>query len=149
MQNESVRYSKRSYEEVTKAFRDSFAKLSTLRTALPNFPVLALTEIANSLTEEKIVKSLAMKSISLIRLNPNRLNIRLSIVKYTKFVPKLLYWVVEGMKKGSGSYPKTVIYCQSVENVAKVFVYFEEELGDDMYDSSKQGKSVDTLLLGM
>ena len=67
VQNESVRYSKRSYKEVTKTFRDSFGKLSTLRTALSNSPVLALTSTANSLTEKKIAKSLAMKSFSLIR----------------------------------------------------------------------------------
>eukprot|EP00112_Aurelia_sp_Birch-Aquarium-sp1_P011095 Seg2340.6 transcript_id=Seg2340.6/GoldUCD/mRNA.D3Y31 product="ATP-dependent DNA helicase RecQ" protein_id=Seg2340.6/GoldUCD/D3Y31 len=130
------------------AFRDLFAKLSTLRTVLPKSPVLALTATANSLTEKKIVKSLAVKSYPLILVTPNSLNIRLSIVKYS-MDPKLLYWVVDGIKKESGSYRKTIIYCQSVENVAKVFVYLKEELGHHMYDSSKQGKSVDTLLLEM
>eukprot|EP00794_Sanderia_malayensis_P004128 gene4126-4682_t len=149
MQTDNIRYNKRSYKEVKKAFRDSFAKLSSLRTVLPKCPVLALTATANSLTEKKIVKSLGMTKFSLIRVSPNRLNIRLSVVKFAKLDPKLLSWIVEGLKKESGAYQKTIIYCQSVENVAKVFVYFKEELGDDVYDSSKREKSIDTLLLGM
>eukprot|EP00794_Sanderia_malayensis_P001713 gene1712-1911_t len=149
MQTDNIRYNKRSYKEVKKAFRDSFAKLNSLRTVLPKCPVLALTATANSLTEKKIVKSLGMKKFSLIRVSPNRLNIRLSVVKFAKLDPKLLSWIMDGLKKESGAYQKTIIYCQSVENVAKVFVYFKEELGDDVYDSSKQEKSIDTLLLGM
>eukprot|EP00794_Sanderia_malayensis_P017125 gene17126-18846_t len=111
--------------------------------------MLALTATANKETERKIVKSLAMKRYTLIRVSPNKLNIRLSCVKVKKLHPELLKWVVDGLRRQNNKYPKTLIYCQSIENVSKVFVYLKEELGDDMYDVTKVERNVDALLVGI
>ena len=61
----------RSLKEVRKAFRDSFSKLSMLRSLFPKTPVLALTATANKATEQSIIKSLAMKNYRLIKISPN------------------------------------------------------------------------------
>ncbi len=127
----------RSLKEVRKAFRDSFSKLSMLRSLFPKTPVLALTATANKATEQSIIKSLAMKNYRLIKISPNRINIRLSCQKFRKLEPSVLSWVTKGLQEDKSEYAKTLIYCQTIENVAQVFMYLKDELRYDAYDSEK------------
>ncbi len=131
-----------------RAFRDCFAKLGSLRTCFPDMKMLALTATADKNMEKKIVRSLAMSSFALIRMSPNRLNIRLSLVRCTKLTTSVLDWVVQGIKTKGRNYEKTIIYCQSIENVSKVYLFLKEELGFYAYgESLKQDNN--SLLIGI
>ena len=136
-------------KEVNEAFRDSFAKLGTVRSLFPKVKMLALTATANKELEKKIVKSLAVEAFTMIRLSPDRLNINLASIKCTKLSPSILAWVVEKLRQENRQYEKSIIYCQSIENVSKVYVYLKEQLGPDAYDSSKEETSASSLLNGM
>lgn len=149
MPTETNSSSKRSLKEMKKAFRDCYAKLGTLRSLFPKVKMLALTATANKELEKKIVKSLAMDSFTMIRVSPNRLNIRLASIKCAKLSPSILDWLVGKLRQENRQYEKTIIYCQSIENVSKVYVYLKEELGPDAYDSFKKEKSACSLLIGM
>ena len=140
---------KRSFKEVKKAFRDAFGKLGSLRSLMPSVPLLALTATANKVTERKIVKSLGIRNFTMLRVSPNRLNIRLSKMKVAKLTPSILNWVVDGLRQEKEKYNKTIIYCQSIEAVSKVFTFLREELGQCAYDSTKEEQSVNSLLIGM
>ena len=120
-----------------------------LRTYFPDVKLLALTATADKDLERKTVKSLGMKSFTMIRVSPNRINICLAKVKCTKLSPTLLQWVVDGLKDKRKEYEKTIIYCQSIENVSKVYLYLKEELGSDAYDPTKRDKTANSLLIGM
>ena len=90
---------KRSFKEVKKAFRDAFGELGSLRSLMPSVPLLALTATANKVTERKIVKSLGIRNFTMLRVSPNRLNIRLSKMKVAKLTPSILNWVVDGLRQ--------------------------------------------------
>ena len=140
---------KRGLKVVRKAFRDSYSKLGMLRTLLPNVNMLALTATADKDLEKKIVKSLSMQSFTMIRASPNRLNIHLMKVKCPTLNPSLLEWIVEGLRKQKRNFEKTIIYCQSIENVSKVFLFLKEELGREAFDILSREKSTNNMLIGM
>eukprot|EP00112_Aurelia_sp_Birch-Aquarium-sp1_P016965 Seg389.3 transcript_id=Seg389.3/GoldUCD/mRNA.D3Y31 product="Werner syndrome ATP-dependent helicase" protein_id=Seg389.3/GoldUCD/D3Y31 len=111
--------------------------------------MLALTATASKELEKKIVKSLAMGSFTMIRISPNRLNIHLASMKCAKLNPSVLAWLVEKLRQENRLYEKTIIYCQSIENVSKLYVYLKEQLGPDAYDSFKEQKLASSMLIGM
>ena len=111
--------------------------------------MLALTATANKELEKKIVKSLTMEAFTIIRISPNQLNIHLASVKCAKLSLSVLAWVVNRFRQKNRQYGKTIIYCQSIESVSKVYVHLQEELGPDAYDSFKEEKSASSLLIGM
>eukprot|EP00794_Sanderia_malayensis_P002116 gene2116-2400_t len=82
-------------------------------------------------------------------MSPNRLNIRLSLVKCSKLTTSVLDWVVNGIKAERREYEKTIIYCQSIENVSKLYLFLKEELGSCAYDPLKRDNSGNSLLIGM
>ncbi len=93
------------------------------------------------------MKSLAMKNFTMIRVSPNRLNIRLCCIKLSKYDPSVLSWVVDGLKAERNTFPKTIIYCQSIEKVFEVFVLLKDELCKYAY--LKEDEGLDDLLIGM
>ena len=114
MPTETNKSSKRSLKEVKKAFRDSFAKLGTLRSLFPKVKMLALTATANKEIEKKIVKSLAMEAFTMIRLSPNRLNINLASIKCAKLIPSILAWVVEKLRQENRQYEKQLFMARAL-----------------------------------
>lgn len=120
-----------------------------LRTYFPHVKLLALTATADKDLERKTVKSLGMKSFTMIRVSPNRINICLAKVKCKQLSTTVLQWLVDGLKNERKLYEKTIIYCQSIENVSKVYLFLKEELGSDAYDPTKREKTANSLLIGM
>lgn len=149
MQSQKSKVTGRRFSEVKHAFRVSFSKLGIIRTHVPNAPMLALTATADKQTEKSIVKSLCMKRCLMLRVSPNRLNIGLFVFKRKKLVVGELQWIVDGLKKEREQFPKSIVYCKSIEDVAKVFTHIKEELGDISLYSSPCQSSSKSPLIGM
>ncbi len=121
MENEHSKVSGRSFSEVKHALRVSFSKLGIIQTHVPDVPMLAVTATADKQTEKDIVKSLCKNLM--LRVSPNRPNIRLFVFKRTKLEKKTK----------REKCPKSIVYCQNIEAVAKVFTIFKLELSDTFF----------------
>ncbi len=121
MQDQASKISGRKFGEIKEAFRIAFSKLGIMRTHVPGIPVLAHTATADKQTEKHIIKSLCMKKCLVLRVSPNRLNVALYVFKKKKLLTSDLKWIVDGLRTDRGNFPKTIVYCQIIESVTKVF----------------------------
>ena len=88
-------------------------------------PVLALTGTASTKMTDHVKKSLSMKKGTLtIFVSPNRENIRLSVVKVKreKYLANLS-WLVSIMQEKREETPKTIIFCNTIQDMASVLGY--------------------------
>lgn len=131
------------------AFRDSFARLGELRTALPyGIPVLAITATATKRSRRKIYSALCMKAPEEIISSPNRMNIKLSVKKVPasrtccdgkeklenseqlQYVLGSTLHELHSMKKEA---PMTIVYCRTVKECGELFEHCSRELGCHAY----------------
>ena len=102
-------------------------------------PVLALTGTASTKMPDHVTKSLSMKKGTLtIFVSPNRENIRLSVVKVKqeKYLANLS-WLVSIMQEKREETPKTIIFCNTMEDMASVLGYLLTSLGDYAYATGR------------
>lgn len=102
-------------------------------------PFLALTGTANDKMQETIVKELAMKKDTVVlNISPERTNIRFTVVK-TKREDHLLHlqWLVDLIKAHKDKVPKCIIFCSTIQDVAKVTGHLLDALGDHAYVPDK------------
>ena len=73
-----------------------------------------------------------------INISPNRDNIRFTLFKTSK-TDQLEYlgWLIEIVKGQNILTTKTVVFCSTMHNVAKVFGLLLAELGDEAYSAGK------------
>lgn len=111
-------------------------------------PVLALTGTADKHTREVITSALAIKLDALqIFLSPNRTNLRISVIKTTK--KDALYnfdWLVEMCCRKQSETPKTILFCNTVKDVATVINYLMLKLGLSAYSPPTSKESEDCLI---
>ena len=74
----------------------------------------------------------------MLNISPNRENIRFSVIKTTK-TDQLGYlgWLIDIIKERNLLSPKTIIFCATMHDVAKVFGFLLAELGDSAYVAEK------------
>ena len=91
----------------------------------------ALTGTADQTTQETIRKVLCMRpDCSTVYVSPNRLNLRFSVKKVTKDVQlKELKWLVNLIKEDGINCPKTIIFCNTMNEIAVVVNHLILELG--------------------
>jgi superfamily II DNA helicase RecQ len=82
-----------------------------------------------------------MKTPHIINISPNRKNLRFSVQKYSKSdMHKQLDWLVELVKnvidKSTEKIPKTIIFCNSLKDIAVVLNYLLLKLGLYAYGRS-------------
>ena len=102
-------------------------------------PVLAITGTATRQMRSNIVQQLAMgENAVTINISPNRDNIRFTVFKTSK-TDQLEYlgWLIDMVKKQNILTPKTIIFCSTMHDVAKVFGLLLAELGDKAYSTGK------------
>lgn len=44
-------------------------------------------------------------------------------------------WLVDGLKQLAGDFPKTLLYCYSINDVSKLYSYFSKELDEETFGS--------------
>ena len=74
----------------------------------------------------------------MLNISPNRENIRFSVIKTTK-TDQLGYlgWLIDIIKERHLLSPKTIIFCATMHDVAKVFGFLLAELGDSAHVAEK------------
>ena len=111
-------------------------------------PFLALTGTANDKMQQSIVKELAMKKDTVVlNISPERTNIRFTVVK-TKREDHLchLQWLVDLIKAHKDKVPKCIIFCSTIQDVAKVTGHLLGALGDYAYVPDKPQVPANRLL---
>ena len=95
----------------------------------------ALTGTADQTTQEIIRKVLCMRpDCSTVYVSPNRLNLRFSVKKVKKDVQlKELKWIVNLIKEEGLNCPKTIIFCNTMNEIAVVVNHLILELGRSVF----------------
>ncbi|KAM7434696.1 3 flap structured DNA binding [Porites harrisoni] len=130
---------KKRGKKVSEPFRKDFGELSTLRSFCSGVPLLAITGTATKKMQTTIMQQLAMgENTVMLNISPNRENIRFSVIKTTK-TDQLGYlgWLIDIIKERNLLSPKTIIFCATMHDVAKVFGFLLAELGDSAYVAEK------------
>ena len=94
----------------------------------------ALTGTADPTTQETIKRLLCLKNCKTIYVSPNRLNLRFSVKKVKKDVQlKELLWLVDLVKEEGVNCPKTIVFCNTMNEIAIVVNYLISELGKKVF----------------
>lgn len=105
-------------------------------------PVAALTGTADKTTQEVIKTSLAMKDPLVIYVSPSRTNLRFSVKKVAKDKHlSELDWLVNILSEKGKECPKTLIFCNTMNDIAKVVNYLLQKLVDFAYNDTKDPES--------
>jgi len=102
---------------------------------LTGTPILALTGTAGKKLAGEIKKLLCMSvNTKEILVSPDRKNImyHVELVKKAEELDKLM-WLVDLAKKQGPSTPKTIIFCNTYNKIAAVFVYLLRMLQDHVF----------------
>lgn len=67
--------------------------------------------------------------------SPNKANIKLSVCKVSNELEIAMSWLVDGLKQLAGDFPKTLLYCYSINDVSKLYSYFSKELDEETFGS--------------
>lgn len=98
-------------------------------------PVGALTGTADPTTRETIKRALNLsQTAEVIYVSPNRLNLRFSVQKVKKEQHlKKLDWLVDLVKKEGINTPKTIVFCNTMNEIAIVVNYLMSQLGKKVF----------------
>lgn len=110
-----------------RAFRHYFSKVGELRSFFPGTPFLALTATATKKTQKQLIDCLALTAAVMIQENPNRSNIRYSVIKINSDIPKVMYFIADMLTKLEGEFPLTVVYCKTIDRCGQLYQYFSSE----------------------
>ena len=116
-------------------FRHSYQKLGDLRSFLPiNVPFCALTATASKETRKFVIDSLGLVNVVTISLSPNRNNIMYHVHRMADGDISVTFeWIIHELRKLKLNTPKKVVYCQSIENCAKLYRLFDMTLKEEGY----------------
>ena len=112
-------------------------------------PFAALTGTADSETCSVIQSKLSLKDPMVIRISPNRTNLRFSVENKSK--PEMfsgLNWLIEHVKEKGESASKTIIFCNTMNDIACVINYLLLKLGQFAY-SPKESYEHSNCLVGI
>ncbi|XP_006811244.1 uncharacterized protein LOC102804141 [Saccoglossus kowalevskii] len=109
------------------AFREYFSHVAELRSVLPDVTVLALTSTASKSLQSQLKDSLIIPDCKTINACPNRENIRLSVIKTPRDIASTFFWTVDKLREEKDTFPRTIIYCSSIDATGALFHYFKED----------------------
>ncbi|XP_006825403.1 uncharacterized protein LOC102810047 [Saccoglossus kowalevskii] len=109
------------------AFRAYFSHVGELRSFFPGVVVLALTATASKGLQNQIKESLIIPDCKVVNVCPNRDNIRLSVLKIQRDIPSTFYWMVDKLREDQHEFPRTIVYCSSIDATGTLYHFFKEE----------------------
>ncbi|XP_044184760.1 Werner syndrome ATP-dependent helicase-like [Acropora millepora] len=140
-------------KEFTAAVRECFSRLGELRSLAPQrplTPVLALTATATLKTQQSVERSLCLrKDCVKIYLSPNRSNIYLYKSRVTTEIDRSFQWLVDKLKSEKTAMGKTIVYCKSIKDCGRLFMFFKSQLGERGYYPEDSPRTSANLLFGM
>ena len=113
-------------------FRPDYRQLVNLRGVFTDVPLLGLsaTVTAEVLADVKKYLQLRDDQIKINAVLPDRPNIFLEIADQKSFdVERDLRWLVNGLRKHQIEYQKTLVFAQSIRQVAEIALFLMAELG--------------------
>ena len=112
-------------------FHESVAKIEELQSLLPGkTPVMALTATADYTLLTELQYIIGMKSPLSVVVPPCKPNITYKIHKYISIESNFMD-IIKGLRKHRNSYPRTIIYCQKVEECADLYIFFKNNLAQE------------------
>ncbi|XP_078310160.1 ATP-dependent DNA helicase RecQ-like [Crassostrea virginica] len=112
-------------EEDRQAFRKWFSYLGELRSVFPEASLLALSATCTRKISKRVKKVLNCRDNTLeIPMSPDKPNIKVVTKKLANSVDQGMAWMVDALD----SIAKTVIYCNSIQDVSKLYVYLTSEV---------------------
>ena len=110
-------------------------------------PVAALTGTADASTISKVKQLLVLKNPLEVRISPNRANIRISVMKAKKeHIMKNLDWLVKTVKVEGEKTPQTIIFCNTMNDIACVANFLMLKLGKAAYSPQDSTESNNCLI---
>ena len=114
---------------------------------LTGTPFAALTGTADAATCSVIVSKLSLKKPLTIQVSPNRENLRFAVINEKKDVIfSKLDWLVYHIREKGETADKTVIFCNTMNDIASVVNYLMMKLGKDAYSPKESRRQPDCLL---
>ncbi|XP_070564310.1 ATP-dependent DNA helicase RecQ-like [Ptychodera flava] len=119
-----------------KAFRKHYGQLGEIRSLIRSgVPIITLTATATMETRNVITKDLCMKDCIYVIENPNKPNIRYSLIS-AKFddISTLFQWLVDDIATHGKNCPRILIFCRKKRHCSELFEFFNTSLGEKGYD---------------
>ena len=63
-----------------------------------------------------------------VTISPNKSNIKLVVKKVDRDIESAMYWVIEALSSLRELFPRTLIYCNSISDVWKLYNYIVREI---------------------
>ena len=116
----------------------------------PLIPMLALTATATLKTQATTERSLCLrKDCVKIYLSPNRSKIYLYNSRVTTEIDRSLQWLVDKLKSEKTAMDKTIVYCKSIKDCGRLFMFFKSKLGEEGYYPEDSPRTSANFLFGM
>ena len=103
-----------------------------MRSFLGKVPVLCITATADRGMRTRLANYLALSNPYTVILSPNKDHIRFSVTQADKELC-CLNWVVTMLRKEKKDSPYTIIFCQTVNDIALILSFLLKNLGEDAY----------------
>jgi ATP-dependent DNA helicase RecQ len=95
-------------------------------------PLLALSATCTQKIQKRVIKALALNDFTYVYQSPDKRNIKYSIKKVPSDIDMAWTWIVDGLMELGVSFPKTLIYCKSISDVAKIYDYITDEVSEQL-----------------
>ncbi|XP_069102081.1 ATP-dependent DNA helicase RecQ-like [Argopecten irradians] len=119
-------------EQRKKAFRKWFGELGELRSLFPNATLLALSATCTLKVQQRVMKAVMFRhNYTYVYVSPDKRNIKFVIKKSPNDVEMAFTWLVDGLLQGN-TFPRILVYCKSIGEVAKIYDYITDELPDHL-----------------
>ncbi len=89
---------------------------------------MALTATAPFALRSELSIIIGMKTPITIVIPPNKDNVRYCLSSYESLEANFKM-IADGLIKHQAEYPRTIVYCRSMEDCANLYLFFEKELG--------------------
>jgi ATP-dependent DNA helicase RecQ len=93
-------------------------------------PIMALTATDSLTLRLKLADIIGMKNPTTVVLSPCKLNLSYQVLPFTSiednFTPML-----ENLRNLRKSFPRTIIYCRTMDHCANLYIFFQNHLGTD------------------
>lgn len=113
-------------------FRRWFRHIGEVRRIFPGAAMLALSATCTNEIRQEVIQALSMEDAKHIIIAPDKSNIKNSVFKTGRTMEPSLFWLIDELRENMECFPRTLIYCNSIQDVARVFNYFKTELPDCM-----------------
>ena len=121
------------------AFRVNYDRLGEIRSLLGRkVPFITLTATARKETLEAIISDLGMTDCVKVVGNPNKANIRYTVINVECSLYSNFHWLIEHLELHGEQASRYLIFCRKKENVSGLFEIFPTSLGDNAYSGHNE-----------